>query len=309
MKTNIEKTIIVSAPKRSGGTLLNNLFDSHPGVVSFADEAFFWEHVYNCQENGKEFLFVDLFRLFDPKSLEEAMIDRDILPWLDGIFRSMINNKKIELDLGFERGVFTSALQELQCCVSISEIWDCLVKAYANASSVDYSTCRTAFMFGGDWGKSILATKNTLENCRCIFIMRNPYFAIESLKKSRLNWGRRLLHPINLAEVINYYFFFWKNKTEILDERTILIRFEDLVADPVKTMKKVSEHVGVEYTDNLVTPTLLGKPRRGESAFKPIEGIDQSTIRRKIEILNENEIEIIREHLKPILDYFDYKIG
>lgn len=307
MNTWVDKTIVVSSPKRSGGTLLNNLFDSHPGIVSFADEAFFWEHVYNYQENGMESLFVDLFRSFDPESLEAAMIDRDILPWLDGIFRGMQNNKKFEIDLGFNRKAFLQGLQGFRSCSSISDIWDCLVKAYADASSIDYSRCRTGFMFGGDWGRSMLATKDTLKNCRCIFIMRNPYFALESLKKSRLNWQRKFLHPINFAEVINFYYFFWNNRLEILDERTILIRFEDLVADPVKTMKIVAKHVGVEYTDNLITPTLLGKPYRGESSFVSKEGIDVSAICRKLEILNETEIGIIGEHLKPILKYFDYK--
>lgn len=308
MNKCLEKTIIVSAPKRSGGTLLNNLFDSHPGIMTFVDEAFFWEHVYDYQERDKESIFIDIFKSFDPKSLETSFIDRAILPWVDGVSRRINNNDQIEFNLEFKREVFLDSLRELKDCSTISEIWDCLVQAYANALPVDNSACRTAFMFGGDWGRSMLATKNTLKKCRGIFIIRNPYFALESLKKSRLVRGEKILHPINFAQVIRHYFFFWNNKDKILDERTILIRFEDLVAEPEKTMKIAASHVGVEYTDNLITPTLLGKSWRGGSSFKPQDGIDKSVLSRKIEALTENEIKFITDHLKPILDHFDYKL-
>jgi len=305
MGAYVEKTIVVSAPKRSGGTLLTNLFDSHPGIIDFIDEAFFWEHVYNYQERGEESLFVDAFKSFGPEALEASIIDRGLLPWIDGTFRA-VNNFK--LDLGFKRSVFLSTLNDLQYCSTISEIWDCLIRAYASASSVDYRTARTAFVFGGDYGRGMLATKTALKNCKCIFIIRNPYFALESLKKSRLIRNEKVLHPINFAQAIRHYSFFWNRRSEILDKRTILLRFEDLVTEPQKTMKIVARHVGVEYTDNLVTPTLRGNPWRGDSSFGPLKGIDKSVINRKIEVLNEREKEFIHLHLKPILEHFDYKI-
>jgi hypothetical protein len=307
MKEFIDRTIVVSGPKRSGGTLLTRLFDSHPGIIDFIDEAFFWEHVYTYLVTGKESLFIDVFKNSGPKSLAESFIDRDLLPWINGTYRQIVP-REFEMDLEFKKDVFLNILRELNICSSISEIWNCLVKAYAYASAVDYSGCRTAFMFGGDWGRSMLATKKTLKNCRCIFFMRNPYFALESLKKSRMTRGAKALHPINFAQVINHYFFVWNNRSEILDERTLLIRYEDLVGQPEETMRKVADHVGVEFTDNLLIPTLRGRNWGGDSSFEELKGIDKSVLRRNIKVLNQTEIDVISMHLKPILEYFDYRL-
>ena len=145
--------------------------------------------------------------------------------------------------------------------------------------------------------------------------MRNPYDALKSLKVQRnydrsifTNNGNKPLHPINFAQVINDYYFFWNNRSDILDKQTILVRFEDLVADPKKTMKAVADHVGIEFTDNLLKPTLLGDPSKHGSSFGHLNGIDTSVLHRDVKVLSEIEIEIIREHLKPIMEYFDYTV-
>ena len=39
--SSIEKTIVVTGPKRSGTTLLNRLFDNHPDLIDVIDESFF----------------------------------------------------------------------------------------------------------------------------------------------------------------------------------------------------------------------------------------------------------------------------
>ena len=36
--SSIEKTIVVTGPKRSGTTLLNRLFDNHPALIDAIDE-------------------------------------------------------------------------------------------------------------------------------------------------------------------------------------------------------------------------------------------------------------------------------
>ena len=310
----LSKTIIATGPKKSGGSLITRLFDSQPGIINFIDEAFFWEHVYNYQEKGQESLFIDTFKRFDRSDLMESFIDRDILPWINGTLLE-VAPVRYELDLNFKKDIFLNELVNLRKCSSISEIWNCMVKAYANAMPTDYSECDIAYMFIGDKGRSILSTKASLENCRCIFFVRNPYNALESLKvarmydrKSVLNRRNEPLHPINFAQVINDYCFIWNNRSEMLDKRTIIIRFEDLVAEPEKTMKAVADHVGIEFTSNLLKPTLLGQPYKHGSFFGSLKGIDKSVIHRKIKALSKIEIEIIGEHLKPILEYFDYTV-
>ena len=133
--------------------------------------------------------------------------------------------------------------------------------------------------------------------------------ALESLKKSRSTRGEKVLHPINFIESLSYYYFFWENKEKILDKNTILVRYEDLLVNTEENMRRVADHVGVEFTPNLLTPSLRGDASwGGDSAFGGLKGVDKSVLDRKLKTLDKREIGLISEHLKPILEYFDYRI-
>ena len=106
---------------------------------------------------------------------------------------------------------------------------------------------------------------------------------------------------------MSYYYYFWENREKILDKRTLLVRFEDIILEPVSTMKKIADHVDVEYTDNLIRPTLRGTPSTGGSSFHQLKGIDKSTVSREIKSLTEKEMDFLDVHLKEIMDFFDYK--
>jgi len=309
MDGKINKTILVSAPKRSGGTLLTRLFDNQPGVIDFIDEAFFWEHAYRYHSQGQEKLFVDMFKTFSPKEIVASLFDRQMLPWVDGIYRQ-IAPKKIEIDMGMDKELFLKVIELNQRDLStIEDVWFMLTTAYAKSMKYNLETHNTVFMFGGDYGRAMFTAGKTLKNSKNIFIMRNPFYALESLKKSRLERGQKVLHPINFIESMSFYSFFWDNKESIIDKNTILIRYEDLLRDTEATMKKVAAHVEIPFTKNLTTPSLRGDTSwGGDSAFGPLNGVDKTVLDRKIKMLNETEIGLIREHLWPILEYFDYKV-
>tara|TARA_B100000315_G_scaffold99577_1_gene91621 strand:- start:2193 stop:2363 length:171 start_codon:yes stop_codon:yes gene_type:complete len=42
--------------------------------------------------------------------------------------------------------------------------------------------------------------------------------------------------------------------------------------------------------------------------FESLKRIDKSVLHRKIKVLTKIEIEIIREHLKPVIEHFDYTV-
>jgi len=191
---------------------------------------------------------------------------------------------------------------------SISDIWNGLVKAYSEAIGHNDPDSRTGYLFGGCYGRSSIATKKTLEKSKGIFIIRNPYYAMESLKKSRALRNEKVLHPINFSQNLSYYFFFLENQRKILHEDTLLIRFEDLVMDTENTMRKVADHIEIEFSKNMLHPTLLGMNWFGDSSFQKLNGVDKSTVQRKINTLTKIEIDFISQHLEAIISEFDYKI-
>jgi hypothetical protein len=303
----LENTVTVSAPKRSGGTLITRLLDNQPGLIHVIDEGFFWEHAYTFWKNGQEKLFVDMFRKFTPEQIEESIKSKGLLPWCDGTYEQ-IYPKPWSLNINWDRNIFLAGLADLKSAQTISDIWNGIIKAYSNAMTGRYKDSKIGYLFSGDYGRAMIVTKYTLEKSKGIFIMRNPYYAMESLKKARIVRNAKILHPFNFTQSLSYYFFFWENREKILHKDTLLIRFEDIVTDTKGTMQKVANHIGIEYSDNMLYPTLLGKPWGGDSSFHKLKGVDKSTINRKIQTLDDTEIDFIGQHLKPIIEYFDYQI-
>lgn len=305
----IPRTIVLSGPSRSGKTLINRLFDSHPEVINIYDEAYFWEHVYNYRERGLESVLLDMFRRFNPEELLEGFKDRDILPWVDGKYYQGAIAHKQKQDLDFDPEMFLKGLEQLPACRSISEVWGCLVNVYSQASSRELSTEKAVFIQAADHGKSILGARSALGSSKSIYLMRNPFYAIDSQKRSRQIGNWRVLHPFNMGETIQNYRFFWDNRSAILDDDTLLVRYEDLVTDPDPVMRSVADHVGVTFTDTLLNPTLQGGSWSGLSAFTKTAGIDPSIVQRDIQVLTERELGFIAEHLSEMLGHFDYSLA
>lgn len=299
-------TVIVSGPKRSGTTLLNRLFDSQPGIIDFNDEGFFWEHVYRYDLVGHGELFLDLFRSFTPARLTEGFIDRDILPWIEGRYSQRAVAVEFDVPLAFNTAVFKGSLGPLAACESIEEVWETLVAAYVAGSARMYKGCGSCLIKTGDYGMSIMAGRKHLKNARFIFIMRNPFFALDSLKKSREIRKEKVLNPFNFGEAVRDYAFLWDNWANIAREDTVLVLYEDLLRKPREVMGRVAEHLGIPFTDNLLEPTLQGELWPGLSSFAETKGIDASILDRPLKVLAGHEVAYVRRHLKGLLDHFGY---
>ncbi|MGD8386348.1 MAG: sulfotransferase [Desulfobacteraceae bacterium] len=299
-------TCIVSGPKRSGTTLLNRLFDTQPGMIDMNDEAFFWEHAYRYAAVGREDLFLDLFRAYSPADITDGMIERDLLPWIEGRYQQAASFLEFEVDLGFNTESFRAGLKPLRNCATVQEVWHVLVDAYASASDHDYSNADHVLIKSADYGMSILGGRRFLDKARFVFVLRNPFYALDSLKKSRQLRGSKLLNPFNFGEALRDYVFFWDAREDILGEDTIFLLYEDLLASPRTVMKRVASHLGVPFTENLLQPTLEGKSWHGLSSFQATHGVDSSVLERPLQVLEQDEIELVRKHLSGLLERYGY---
>lgn len=300
------RTIIMSGPKRSGTTLINRLFDSQPGIIDMNDEAFFWEHAYKYNALGADSVFVDIFRTFTPEALRDGFIDRDLLPWVEGEYQQNAVAHEFKKAFDFDADAFLRRLADLKGCETVLAVWHILVDAYADAMGCDYTGCDAVFIKGADYGRSILGGQALLDDCKGITIIRNPYFAIDSLKKSRTMRGAKVLNPFNLGEVVQDYLFWWNNREAIFGADTFRLQYETLVDDPEPVMRGVADHIGIEFTDNLLTPTILGDPWGGLSSFAKTKGIDRSALERSLKVLDAEEIAFIGRSLGEVMDHFGY---
>lgn len=301
------RTFIVSGPKRSGTTLMNRLFDSHPELVDMNDEAFFWEHAARYAAAGRSELFLDLFLNFEDERLIEGFIERDLLPWIEGKYRQQAVAREMEMDLDFDGEAFRRGLKGLKDCKNLSQVWDVLVSAYALGCARDYSDCTDVLIKSADYGLSILGAREFLQGSRHVFILRNPFYALDSLKKSRSLRGSKVLNPFNFAEAVRDYAFFWDNRDEILREDTLLIRYEDLLENSGSVMRTVAGHLQVKFNETLLTPTIMGGGWPGLSSFKETRGIDASILDRELKTLDETETAYIERHLSGLLEEYGYQ--
>jgi hypothetical protein len=182
-----------------------------------------------------------------------------------------------------------------------------LVDAYAEASGNDYSGADKVLIKTADYGMSILAGRRFLDRARFVFILRNPYYAIDSLKKSRLMRGCKVLNPFNFGEVLRDYAFFWKNHGEILADDTLLILYEALVMKPREVMESVAAHLGISFAENLLVPTLAGKSWSGLSSFQETRQIDAGVLQRPLQVLTQEEITLVRRHLANLMESYGYQ--
>lgn len=302
------KTLFINGPKRSGTTLLMRLMDSCPGVVDFVDEAFFWEHAYGYMRDGALDVFVDAFRMFDSEQVRAGIYDRAILPWVDGVFKQNATVCNMETRYDFDAERFAAGLSRLAGCTSIAQVWEALVLAYSGASSKTHSPGDPAVFKTADYGRTILSGRACLDDTRSVFIMRNPYYAIDSLKKSRSMRETKRLHPINFAEAIGDYLFLWRNFEDICGQDTLLITYEHLLLNPEQTLSGIAAHFGIAYSDSLLLPSLRGQQWLGGSSFDKRRNIDPSALDRPLKVLDAHEIEYIGKHLGGLIEHFGYRL-
>lgn len=302
------QTSIINGPKRSGTALLNRLLDSHPELVDMSDEAFFWEHAARYDYENCSELYLDVFCRFETKYLVESFIDRDLLPWIEGEYRQRGGAKEADVlqYLNFDTRFFEKQLDLLSSCKNLSEVWNTLISSYANSFCKDYSSCKKVIFKTADYGLSILSARKHLGTTTNIFIMRNPFYSLDSLKRSRKIRGEKILHPINLAEAIRDYVFLWNNWESIFLQDTLLVYYEELLQFPEKIMHQVAEHIEIEFFNSLLKPTLQGGKWPGHSSFKAANGLDISMLDRELVELNETEISFIETHLSELLNAHGY---
>lgn len=178
------------------------------------------------------------------------------------------------------------------------------------ARGYDPKSVKFVFTKSPDYGKSAVVALKYLSRPKVIIIVRDPHYAIDSLKKSREMRGEKLLHLFNFFdEIINYKLLHRVIKDASVkanSEKVKLIRYEDLVSDPERYMKELSDFIGIGYDKKMLEPTLNGEKWHGESSFRIFDGISTSEIKRGIKTLTEWEMNYIDIQIKDFLNEFGY---
>ena len=272
--------VLVSQISRSGGSLLAQLFDSHPQLYAHP-----WELRIAFSEHWD---WPALDPRAEPGEWFEALHDSK---WekiaAEGFAKAGRNPFAKE-----QRHPFTYSAEAQRA--RFTE----LAAIHPVATSRDILNCYfTSFFAGwGEWsptGREVAITAfiprfatradsvqrfvTDYPDGRLITILRDPRSWYASSKVVHYHKASKL--PEAIAEWVG-----WARRfDELLDSApvpTMGLLFEDLVLEPAETMRKVAAFIGIEFDDCLLEPSYAGRPVLPNSSFAmPGYGISAEVVR------------------------------
>ncbi|MGO8951652.1 MAG: sulfotransferase [Ktedonobacterales bacterium] len=140
-----------------------------------------------------------------------------------------------------------------------------------------------------------------LPEAHVLHVVRNPWSAYADTKKRPVPLG---LHHYMLGWTMNqYYALYFCQK---FPGRMHVVRAEDVMADPHKTLGAICEELGLEPTDSLRLPTWNGIQLEEVYPWGTLRKVTPQHNKSAAEELSHQERDAIRDYSWQYLDIFDY---
>ena len=260
---------------KNGTTLLGSLLDNHQEISTFPMEMKFIEHYFNTIKD-KSFESIIKFLLKESKinqlnlhnklSDKEEEIKRVVTGNLTSIYFDKEKFEKIIIQNTTEKikneKDFKNILIFLHVCLDRY-----LNKAFKNKIVIQ----------DGCFGLRYIEQQfNIFGNIKFIVIIRNPLDVYVSFKKitQQFKFFRRFIGDFSREEkmttsrnylnytIVNKIFKKYKNNKKFL-----FVRYENLVSNPEKEMGKIANFLNIEFSKNLLTPSVFGQIWLGNSSI------------------------------------------
>lgn len=296
--TNLnERPIFILGAHKSGSSLVRSLLDGHPElfVVPFETHFFQRSHYWvdyrlrrtrpprlPCRQTREELIGqVERYN-----SISDAMSDSNLVNRFDmSRFRqTLTSDEQLPADrlfLNYIDAIHASLLgHELPADLRIVE------KSVENAEFV-------------------LDLQQMFPGAKFIHVLRNPYANLVSLRRHVGRRGYPFLGP-SLASLNNSHYNLYRNR-RLVDEYLIL-RYEEIIAEPGRSMRQVADFLGIEYLDCLLEPTSMNRSWSGNSS-RGIEfaGISSRNLDLWRDEINALEIHLINRLFEFLLEEYGYE--
>ena len=251
----MKSSIFIVGPHRSGSTLWHNLIAMCPGIMRLTDPRFLSE---GRHKDFNYFLRTQAGDLSVDENVDkmlELCFAKKNVPGLDSTFWRFENIEAVK-DPELKKEISRRIKKSDRSLGAIARI---LIEEITRFSGCD-RTC-VKFPVAVEHIPELIAW---FPDCRVIHITRDPRSmamsktndpsgtAIKVLQHPRLAW---LIRKLAVWFVINQY-----RRTARLHRRFRhltnyqLFRYEDLLAQPERTLKEVCRFIGVEFTEDLLHP-------------------------------------------------------
>jgi hypothetical protein len=250
-------------------------------------------------------LFLSLARA-SVDELIAGLRDKQVMPPLNEPYRqsrALGSVSEITLAPEWDEAAFRAALEDAGF-ETVGDFWRVLVRA--SLAGIGQAPQRFACLKSPDYGKSAAAAAAHCGDAKAIVIVRDPLYALDSLKRSRELRGEKLLTWPSLAVNVQHFVRMRDRMKALNAARLYQLRYEDLIADPERCMRAIADWLDMPFEPCLLRPTMSGQDWPGISSFKATKGIETAPAERRLEALTAHEVACIAEHLADFRAEFGY---
>lgn len=294
---NTQPVFILGAHK-SGSSLLRSLLDGHPELFVIPIETHFFQlsnywvdyrlrralpPQRSVQEAKKAFTgMVERYNTTGDTMSDSDMVGRFDLAYFQRELEAYEPASQGELLAGYVRAIYAGIHQ-----AALPQELRVVEKSVENAEFAP-------------------ELKRIFPGSRFIHVIRCPYANLVSLRRHTGRTGYPFLMPA-LSSLYNNTYHLQRNQRLLGDY--LVLKYEDLLQEPARYMKQVSEFLEIDYTDNLLQPTVCGCPWGGNSSRGiTYEGIEPGNIDRWQSEINHLEIAYTNRYFKHLLEAYAYPV-
>lgn len=293
------KTLFITGHRKSGTTLLTSLFDNHNDFTVYPTDLslmyayfpFFNNSKYSYQRKINR--IKKIMKLSLKKNLnyrvnkDSANVELFVNSFLSGLNKKNINNIK-------------SLIKLLK--IKFTSFFDIKKKKYFVLKETS-----------ADIYFNKIFTKN--DKNKFIHIIRDPRDNYASLKSGQKSYYSKVGEDnlLLLSSLINRakldFQFIDHNKKIYGSKNYLTVKYEDLVSNPEKIMRKVSKFLKVNFNKKMLTPSIFGsKILSNTFTKKKTSNINLNSKKRWQKELTLSEIDIINYFFKDELkQYYNFK--
>lgn len=272
---------------KSGTTLLLSLLDNHPELNTFPEELKFFRGVLKQHglQNKIDYIltktgaYVPKEGIADYPSGKRDYSDIDGKAYMDSLTQKL-----------------TQAKSDKELLQAIFDNWLDFSLNSESKINIRYHVEKTP---DNEFYTDII--ERWFDQTKYIYILRDP----------RDNYLSYLKKQPTLT--LDNFLYTWKKSVESIKKlstsKVLFIRYEDLVLDLKKSLKKIQIFLDISYHENLERPTRNGKLWGGNSMFNNNDTkVHAKAVSRYKKHLDHKSIEIIESCLYDYLNEFDYEI-
>ncbi|PLX22872.1 MAG: hypothetical protein C0599_05440 [Salinivirgaceae bacterium] len=294
----MDKPIFILGCTKSGTTLMRNLFDGHPDFFVIPTESHFFQHTRR---------WVSYYtRKTKPQDVSIDNIKKNMVSWIE--LSNSITQKitdaftegKWNIDL-FKETIFSKETNNLR------ELFDLYIRAiYKSLYGKDLNTQLNFVEKSVENAEFAFELKTMYPDAKFVHIIRNPYSNIVAFRKyisiNRFPYLKGLLFSM-----YNSYYYLMKN-IDFVDNYHVVV-YEDLISNPEKTMRDLTDSLNIPFNEKLLFPSLMGENWGGNSTSnEKFTGVSNKNIDKWKSEITSFEINLVNSLFKGVLEKFNFDI-